>query len=120
MPRRRCWARWKAGSWVLWAGRLKGGISTSKGMVTNMRGEVSMRGSPAVDSHYASCASEEELAGRGPAPCEANRIQEGDGVTQSDALTSERPTRLMGTRGSQLAYAIRDFLQRSDVPFEWI
>jgi thioredoxin reductase (NADPH) len=27
---------------------------------------------------------------------------------------------LMGTRGSQLAYAIRDFLQRSDVPFEWI
>ena len=41
-------------------------------------------------------------------------------MTQVDAHTSERPTRLMGTRGSQLAYAIRDFLQRSDVPFEWI
>jgi len=41
-------------------------------------------------------------------------------MTQVDAQTSERPTRLMGTRGSQLAYAIRDFLQRSDVPFEWI
>ena len=41
-------------------------------------------------------------------------------MIQVDAQTSERPTRLMGTRGSQLAYAIRDFLQRSDVPFEWI
>ena len=28
--------------------------------------------------------------------------------------------RLYGKRGSPQAYAIRDFLQRSDVPFEWI
>src|SRR4030088_3202668 len=28
--------------------------------------------------------------------------------------------RLLGTRGSALAYAIRDFLYRSDVPFEWV
>jgi thioredoxin reductase (NADPH) len=27
---------------------------------------------------------------------------------------------LIGTRGSADAYAIRDFLHRSDVPFEWI
>jgi thioredoxin reductase (NADPH) len=30
------------------------------------------------------------------------------------------PLRLYGTRGCPAAYAIRDFLQRSDVPFEWI
>jgi thioredoxin reductase (NADPH) len=28
--------------------------------------------------------------------------------------------RVLGTRGSALAYAIRDFLYRSDVPFEWV
>ena len=28
--------------------------------------------------------------------------------------------RLYGKRGSAQAYAIRDFLQRSDVPFEWV
>jgi thioredoxin reductase (NADPH) len=28
--------------------------------------------------------------------------------------------RLMGTHGCPAAYAIRDFLGRSDVPFEWI
>ena len=28
--------------------------------------------------------------------------------------------RLYGKRGSPQAYAIRDFLQRSDVPFEWV
>jgi thioredoxin reductase (NADPH) len=28
--------------------------------------------------------------------------------------------KLYGTRGSSAAYAIRDFLQRSDVPFQWI
>jgi thioredoxin reductase (NADPH) len=32
----------------------------------------------------------------------------------------ERPLRLLGTRGSAEAYALRDFLQRSDVSFEWI
>ncbi len=30
------------------------------------------------------------------------------------------PLRLYGTRGSPQAYAIRDFLQRSDIPFQWI
>jgi thioredoxin reductase (NADPH) len=30
------------------------------------------------------------------------------------------PLRLYGTRGCPSAYAIRDFLQRSDIPFEWI
>ena len=30
------------------------------------------------------------------------------------------PVRLYGKRGSPQAYAIRDFLQRSDVPFEWV
>jgi len=30
------------------------------------------------------------------------------------------PVRLYGKRGCPLAYSIRDFLQRSDVPFEWI
>ncbi len=29
------------------------------------------------------------------------------------------PLRVYGTRGSSVAYSIRDFLQRSDVPFEW-
>jgi thioredoxin reductase (NADPH) len=28
--------------------------------------------------------------------------------------------KLYGTRGSSVAYTIRDFLQRSDVPFQWI
>jgi thioredoxin reductase (NADPH) len=28
--------------------------------------------------------------------------------------------KLYGTRGSSVAYSIRDFLQRSDVPFQWI
>ena len=28
--------------------------------------------------------------------------------------------RVFGTRGSAAAYAIRDFLSRSDVPFQWI
>jgi thioredoxin reductase (NADPH) len=30
------------------------------------------------------------------------------------------PVRIFGKRGCPAAYAIRDFLQRSDVPFEWI
>ena len=30
------------------------------------------------------------------------------------------PVRLYGKRGCPAAYSIRDFLQRSDVPFEWI
>src|SRR5579862_2843657 len=31
-----------------------------------------------------------------------------------------RKIKLYGTRGSSTAYSIRDFLQRSDVPFQWI
>ena len=30
------------------------------------------------------------------------------------------PVRLFGKRGCPSAYAIRDFLHRSDIPFEWI
>ena len=30
------------------------------------------------------------------------------------------PVRLYGKRGCPAAYAIRDFLHRSDIPFEWI
>ena len=32
----------------------------------------------------------------------------------------ELPLKLFGARGSSVAYSIRDFLQRSDIPFEWI
>jgi thioredoxin reductase (NADPH) len=34
--------------------------------------------------------------------------------------TLDPKIQLVGTRGSAEAYAIRDFLQRSDVPFQWI
>jgi glutaredoxin len=30
------------------------------------------------------------------------------------------PVRIYGKRGCPAAYAIRDYLQRSDIPFEWI
>jgi len=33
---------------------------------------------------------------------------------------TDRKIKLYGTRGSSAAYSIRDFLQRSDVPFQWI
>jgi len=33
---------------------------------------------------------------------------------------SQDKIRILGTRGSAPAYAIRDFLHRSDVPFQWI
>jgi thioredoxin reductase (NADPH) len=33
---------------------------------------------------------------------------------------TDRKIKLYGTRGSSVAYSIRDFLQRSDVPFQWI
>jgi len=32
----------------------------------------------------------------------------------------EHPVQVFGVGGCQIAYAIRDFLKRSDVPFEWI
>ena len=37
-------------------------------------------------------------------------------------MTTEQPPKLklFGTAGSPAAYAIRDFLHRSDVPFEWV
>ncbi len=37
----------------------------------------------------------------------------------SNADIPER-VQILGTRGSSVAYTIRDFLQRSDVPFDWI
>ncbi len=40
-------------------------------------------------------------------------------TVESDAEKSGRALRLFGTRGSAKAYALRDFLQRSDIPFEW-
>ena len=39
-------------------------------------------------------------------------------------LVTEKPTqpvlKIYGTRGSSACYNIRDFLHRSDVPFQWI
>src|ERR1700674_4605904 len=38
-----------------------------------------------------------------------------------ESMTEIAPElRIFGTRGSPAAYTIRDFLQRSDVPFRWI
>jgi thioredoxin reductase (NADPH) len=34
--------------------------------------------------------------------------------------TGEARLTLLGTRGSSSAYALRDFLHRSDIPFEWV
>ena len=36
------------------------------------------------------------------------------------AVSPDRPVQLMGIQRSPAAYAIRDFLQRSDVPFGWV
>jgi len=33
---------------------------------------------------------------------------------------NNRPILILGTRGSAAAYAVRDFLTRSDVRFDWI
>src|SRR6266850_6787726 len=38
----------------------------------------------------------------------------------SDLSASPPRVKILGKPGSALAYAIRDFLHRSDVPFEWI
>ena len=40
-------------------------------------------------------------------------------MTDCGTKNRERPLQLFGARGSSVAYSIRDFLQRSDVPFEW-
>lgn len=34
--------------------------------------------------------------------------------------TQTTPIKIIGTPGSSAAYSLRDFLQRSDVPFEWV
>jgi thioredoxin reductase (NADPH) len=41
-------------------------------------------------------------------------------MSRHAADKTEPRIRLLGTRGSAAAYAIRDFLYRSDVPFEWV
>ncbi|KAA6460367.1 FAD-binding protein [Acidobacteria bacterium AB60] len=41
-------------------------------------------------------------------------------MTKFDASHSKPALRLLGRRGSAEAYALRDFLYRSGVPFEWI
>jgi thioredoxin reductase (NADPH) len=41
-------------------------------------------------------------------------------MTKFDMSNSKSPLRLLGRRGSAEAYALRDFLYRSGVPFEWI
>lgn len=38
----------------------------------------------------------------------------------TDTASPDRPVQLMGTQRSPAAYALRDFLQRSDVPFQWV
>jgi hypothetical protein len=37
-----------------------------------------------------------------------------------DDQPNQPMVKIYGTRGSAACYAIRDFLQRSDVPFQWI
>jgi thioredoxin reductase (NADPH) len=43
-------------------------------------------------------------------------------MSASDSTKVENPLRLrlLGTHGSSTAYSLRDFLYRSNVPFEWI
>jgi thioredoxin reductase (NADPH) len=41
-------------------------------------------------------------------------------MTASISTEGEHQLRLLGTHGSSAAYALRDFLYRSDVPFEWV
>jgi thioredoxin reductase (NADPH) len=41
-------------------------------------------------------------------------------MSESNQGNGERPLRLFGARRSSTAYTLRDFLHRSDVPFEWI
>lgn len=40
-------------------------------------------------------------------------------ANESRTEKHEHPLKLFGTRGSAKAYSLRDFLQRSDIPFEW-
>jgi thioredoxin reductase (NADPH) len=41
-------------------------------------------------------------------------------MTASNSKEGEHQLRLLGTHGSSAAYALRDFLYRSGVPFEWV
>ena len=41
-------------------------------------------------------------------------------MSESNKGNGKRPLQLFGRRGSSTAYTLRDFLHRSDVPFEWI
>ena len=43
-----------------------------------------------------------------------------DAALEAQSSGSDPPIELIGTRGSAAAYAIRDFLYRSDVPFRWL
>ena len=47
-------------------------------------------------------------------------IEGTDTMTRSQAVIGKRKLRLMGTQASHGSYALRDFLHRSAVPFEWI
>ena len=41
--------------------------------------------------------------------------------SENGSMDTSQPTiRVYGTRGSSSCYSIRDFLHRSDVPFQWI
>jgi thioredoxin reductase (NADPH) len=47
-------------------------------------------------------------------------VAQHDTVGDPQSSGADRPIELIGTRGSATAYAIRDFLHRSDVPFRWV
>src|SRR5690242_14213097 len=47
-------------------------------------------------------------------------IVQGSCARWRNRMPKVAPLRLYGKRGCPSAYAIRDFLQRSDIPFEWI
>src|SRR5438105_3333633 len=47
-------------------------------------------------------------------------IVQGSCACWRNRMPKVAPLRLYGKRGCPTAYAIRDFLQRSDIPFEWI
>jgi thioredoxin reductase (NADPH) len=41
-------------------------------------------------------------------------------MSDSGEATRDVELKLLGTRGSSKAYALRDFLHRSDIPFDWV
>ena len=61
------------------------------------------------------------MAGAGSSIGFAKGLECGSGRHSPKGLVMEDViVRLYGKRESPLAYAIRDFLQRSDVPFDWV